>query len=68
MDPVVQGLTISSWIKQISRIYITIHINCHGADLVFGRGLPHKINNFDETWVENAQPRLLIYMKLRITI
>ena len=37
--------------------------NCHEADLVFGRGLPHKINNFDETWVENAQPRILMSYK-----
>ena len=22
--------------------------NCHEADLVFSRGLPHKINNFDK--------------------
>ena len=28
--------------------------------MVFGRGLPHKINNFDEIWVENAQPGILI--------
>jgi len=26
--------------------------------------LPHKINNFDETWVENAQPRILTSYKL----
>jgi len=31
--------------------------------MVFGPGLPHKINNFDETWVENAQPRILISYK-----
>jgi len=31
--------------------------NCHEADLAFGRGLPHKINNFDETWVENAKAK-----------
>ena len=37
--------------------------NCHEVDLVFGSGLPHKINNFDETWVENAQPRILISYK-----
>ena len=34
------------------------NINCHEADLVFGRGLPH-----NETWVENAQPRILISYK-----
>ena len=33
------------------------HINGHEADRVFGRGLPHKINNFDETWVENAKAK-----------
>jgi len=27
-----------------------IPYNCHEADLVFGPGLPHKINNFDEAW------------------
>jgi len=26
-----------------------IATNCHEADLAFGPGLPHKINNFDET-------------------
>ena len=26
----------------------TRRINCHEADLVFGRGLTYKINNFDE--------------------
>ena len=31
--------------------------------MALGRGLPHKINNFDETWVENAQPRILISYK-----
>jgi len=33
------------------------HINRHEADLVFGRGLPHKINTFDEIWVENAKAK-----------
>ena len=45
---------------KIVLMYGVFHINCHEADLVFGCGLPHKINNFDETWVENAQPRILI--------
>jgi len=34
--------------------------NGHEADLTFGRGLPHKIKNFGETWGENAQPIILI--------
>jgi len=29
----------------------------------FGRGLDHKIKNFDEAWVENARPRILISYK-----
>ena len=37
--------------------------NGHEADLVFGRELPQKIKNFDETWVKNAQPRILISYK-----
>ena len=37
--------------------------NCHKADWVFGRGWPHKINNFDETWVENGQPGILMSYK-----
>jgi len=44
-------------------MYGVLHINYHEADLVFGPGLPHKINNFDEAWVENAQPRILISYK-----
>ena len=37
---------------------------CHEADLDFAKEFAHKINNFDETWVENAQPGGVLIFQL----
>jgi len=43
MSLFIQHFLLNTWVDQLENVY-----NCHEADLSFGSGLPHKINNFDK--------------------